>query len=402
MSIGLGVALLFGSTTPAEAQPRGGGMMMGMGRLTEPDVSSKDIESYAALLSLTEEQKAAANELLLSYQQEFSALAEQVRQIRDGARQEFEETRDPAVWQDLMPRFEELGEEKKALESSFLEDFRLLLTPEQDALWPKLERMRRRDRTLSQGGIVSGETVDLFKVIEESKLSEETTAALSAVLEQYEMDLDRALIERNETYETGMARGMQNWRDQDFESMEENFAKARDAAIKLRDINRKYARQIEGLLPEESRAEFNRKFKEASFPRVYAKTYVTRAFEATDGFEDLTAEQREQIRAMREAYTRELNAINEKMAAAIEEGELTRGVRDMMGMGPGGGNEATREGREARRELDRATEEKLRALLTEEQQARLPERPSQNWREGGQREERTRRMGEREERPREL
>lgn len=340
-----------------------------MGAMFEPGISTRDLERYGRFLNLTPEQFEAAAALLEGYQSEFDAAARKMREATDAAREEFRDTRDFTVWDDIRPKMEAFQARRKELEAAFLRDIKDIVTEEQAAKWPTLERMRRRDLSLRRG-FISGEGMDVIAMTEELKLSAEALEALKPALQQYEIEMDRALIERNELYEQGFAQGMTLFRQGDMAAIGEIFNKAREAAVKVRDINRRFARQVEGLLPESSRGEFAAEFREKSFPSVYRESYAARAMEIAEAFEDATPEQKQGIASLRSAYEREAATLNDRWAKAIEENEMTVTPMQMMG---GGGSPAIRDARTARRNLDDRTVEKLKGLLTEGQVSRLPD-----------------------------
>ncbi|MBL0927014.1 MAG: hypothetical protein IBJ11_05090 [Phycisphaerales bacterium] len=357
--------------SPALAQPMRG--MFGGGNQFDPDVNTKEIERYAEFLKLTPDQLQIANELLSGYQAEFNALADDMRRKQDAAREEFRETRDPGVWRDLRPAFEEYQKRRTAAADKFMEDLRLVLTPEQEAKWPGLLQERRRERTLPRGGLMSGETVDVVRLVRDEKYPDELNSSLQPVLDQYAAELDRVLAERNKIYEDGMSQGMDMFNQGRLQEMEDLFAKARDAAKKVRDVNRRYARQIEALLPEDQRAAFAAEFRKRSFPDVFRDRAADREFRTALALPDLSDDQRTQLTQLQESYARESAINNDKMVEAVEKGESTRSIMQMFGAG-GAGSDEIRALRTARRELDNRTSEKLRAVLSDDQRAKLPER----------------------------
>lgn len=373
VAVCLASAFVFFGASPALAQPGmmgGGPGGFGGGQMFEPGVSTHDLDKYAEFLTMTAEQKEAAGALLEGYQSEFDRVAKDMREATDSAREEFRDTRDFTVWDDVRPRIEAFQAKRKELEGTLLRDVKDLMTEEQAAKWPELERMRRRDTTLRRG-LLSGETVDVIKLVEDSKLPAEVMEQARPLLSQYELELDRVLVERNKQYEDGMGQGMALFRQGDMAAVGELFNKAREAAVKVRDVNRRYARLIEGMVPEDQREKFSKEFKERSFPRVYRDSFALRVIDAAANFDDATAEQTAKVAELRGAYERDAGTTNAKWAKAIEDNEMTITPMEMMG---GGGGPALREGRTARRELDQKTVEKLKGVLTEDQVKRLPER----------------------------
>src|SRR5258705_10948404 len=99
---------------------------------------------------------------------------------------------------------------------------------------------------------------------------------------QYEAELDRKLAKRNDMWDKAMDRGqeyMQAFQNQDFGKLQEQFDKLRDASMHVRDVNRRYERQIESILPEDQRAKFADEFKRDSFPMIYRQSFASRTLD---------------------------------------------------------------------------------------------------------------------------
>lgn len=361
----------------ASAQMFGGGMRGAM----EADFSSKDLELAAETLALNADQKLIAEELLKGYLVEWEELRGRMTQVMEGARQEFRETQDPTVWQDIQKVMGSFEDEKKQMTDRFLDDLKLTLTEEQQDRWPILERQRRRTKSLEQS-FLSGEGVDVVELVRGMEWSPEIMESVTPILERYELELDRALVERNERYESGMERAMDLWQSQDWDTMETLFNEAREAGVRVRDTHRRAARQIMSVLPPDQAGAFEKAFKEESFPQVYRRSYAVRVFETTKEMSDLSEDQLSQIVELRAQLDRELGKINDAMAESIEKEEMERSVRGMMGMGRGGPG-GDREARRQKRDFEMQMVERLKGMLTPEQQARLPEPEAQrDWRRG--------------------
>jgi len=366
------------SAPAALAQPWGGGFGGGGGgEFLQPGISRRDMDRYAAFLALDDDQREAAMVLLDGYQTSFDAVARDMRDAMDAAREEFRDTRDPSVWRDLGPRMQAFGAQREEMEADLLRDVREILTAEQAALWPRMEMMRRRDATMRRG-FLSGESVDLVRLTEDQALAADAAAQVRPILDRYEQDMDRALTDRNKVFETNREKGVEAWQAGDMEAVDALFAEAREASIRVRDLNRQYARQIAAALPGEAGAKFDSEFQRRSFPRVYRQDYAERAIDAATKFTDLTPEQSESLTGIRQSFQRELGVLQSKQAAAQEESEVSRTIGDFMGRGrggPGGSDRsAVREARAERQALDDRFLAQLRGILTPEQAARLPER----------------------------
>lgn len=355
---------------PAFFQPGAG---LGRGWL-EPTFTSRDIERYAEMLGLSAEQREAAQVLLTGYQTAVENAARAVRDATEQAREQFRESRDPGAWQRVGEVMANFRRQRETLDNTFRSDLQTMLDESQAQRWPAVERAMRRDRMLRQPfGLVSGERVDLFRLVEELSLSPDLRAPLEPVLERYELDLDRELIRREATEARNQQRLQQAWEGGGgFEEMGAIMAEAREAAVRVRDVNRRYARQLEGLLPADYGQRLAASFRAASFPSVYRPTSVDRAMEVVAGLADLDESQQQALSALSARYRREVDALNAKLAEAVELDEAQRfqsgqwfrfGDRD----GP------VADLRRQKRALVSETMEQLRSLLTEAQRARVPQ-----------------------------
>jgi hypothetical protein len=202
------------------------------------------------------------------------------------------------------------------------------------------------------------------------------------VLERYEEELDRELINRERVQESLMGRMGEMRMGGDMGAMQRMMEEGREASVRVRDVNRRYARQVQEALPENKQFEFARAVKTASFPDIYRETHAERSIAAAAGFADLDATQREGLESIRTNYTREVSVLNDRLAAAQEELEMNFNIQRMMqggrDLGPVG------ELRRQKRELDQNTVENLQKLLRPEQVSRLPQREeNRDWRGGG-------------------
>jgi hypothetical protein len=339
-------------------------------------VTKRSVEKYAELLGFSGEQKEAA----LAIHEGYSAAISDARAKRRAAMEEMrrasEDTGDHSVFMERMPKVErEYTDASQNLEKSLFSDLKLLLTEDQGERWPRVERSRRREVELRKGSM-SGESVDLTEVVAGLRLDEPATTALAAPLEEYEVDLDRQLQARSRIEDDGVA--FEPGKPLDMEKLREQMDKAREEGMKIKEVNERHARKIEGLLPEDHRSAFRDAVKHQSFPRVYRPARVTRDIDAALKFDDLDATQRQTLNELRESYARDAASLNDAWASAIEDAEKEG---QTAGMGGGGGRLVLSMGdepqklvdaRKARRELDDKVREKINAALTEAQKSRLP------------------------------
>lgn len=365
----------------------GGGGPMGGAGMMDPPVTRREMDRYSDMLGLGASQRDAAEAMFEGFEREFQQLAAEISKEMQSLRAEFEDTRDHTVFMEEMPRLmQRMRSESRRMESALLDDFRLLLSDDQLSRWGSVERLRRRDRSLGTG-FLSGESVDLVRLVDDLKLPEPEYDRVAPVLEQYEVDLDRAIVERDRAREEQrafMTQGGGGPRMMELNAQDPEFTRLRDrvreASVKLRDVNRRYARQLSAAMPEPFAQGLDQRFMAASFPEVFRGLYADRVIESAAGFADLSADQRASLEAVRAAYEREIASTNARLISAIEKDEATSGG-SFMGFGGAVMHIRDDEGdgelasvRRARRELDRRVLEQVKGLLNEQQVQRLPER----------------------------
>lgn len=379
--LSLGVALHAG-VPEARAQGFGGPDMMGM-----MSISKRSLDSYAKKLGFTPEQADALQALHEGYRSEAKKAADEFGKAQREAMREAQEEQDWGAMGKLMAKEgAKLQERMQGAEKQFLEDFRSLCTEEQAAKWPSVERARRRDQFM-RVGMVSGAGVDVLAAADRTKTAMTGNEAYDAVSEQYELEIDRKLTEFKRVQEEMQAEQMKQAEEGfDFSKMQEMMAKAQEMlkpiveiSTSLRDTNREYARKLADLMSETDRSKFNAEVDLRTHPRVYRASHTTKSLDAALKLADLTPEQAEQIRGIRDSYAADSQGLNTRWASAIEEQEAknggTFGVMTMGFMGGGDeGQDPVRDARKARRDLDKQVLERLKGVLTETQREQLPTR----------------------------
>jgi Spy/CpxP family protein refolding chaperone len=362
--------------------PMGGmGMGGGIGQLFEAPISTRDLQKYAEMLSLTPEQRETLEILLEASQQEFSEKAGEARRKLEALREEAREARDPSVWRDMGVQMDAFRKARATMEAGFFNDMKALLTPAQAEKFPRIERQRRREQTIGLG-LMSGERADLVRITADLQLSDDQLEQIRPILDQYEADLDRELQNRNAVYEESQGRIREMFERGGTDDMQRALERGREASMRVRDVNRRYARQIESVLPDGARERFVEQVRRESFPMIYRPSHALRVIEAAAAFADLDDNQRAAISSIRDSFVRESAALNRQLEQATIKNEETLTVQDMMSRGfrAAGGNDDMEALRDKRRELESSTVEKVRAVLSPEQIERLPRRDE---RQGG-------------------
>lgn len=377
---------------PQRAEAQGGrrvsaGMRAGPGGMGNTAITSREVDKWVEILELSPEQADAVKALHDAYREEHRVETKALQDLIKNAQQDFMESQDTSAFKDIASKSAAHTEKLAALDKQFMADVQAVLEPRQAATWPRVERYHRRVKSLP-AGMLAGESVNLVSITDDLGLSE-PSQELRDALDQYEIDLDKALTERDTLRKQVEKRGEEMMKDfdpskMDFTKIREMMQETRKAGVPVREVNQRHARLIAGVVPEPKRADFEDRVRRATYPSVYREPYTGKALAAAKAFDDLTPEQKESLRTLETSYTRDLAAANERWAAAVAQEEKDGGGDPFMGFGrfvPGGGDaekSPTEEARAVRRDLDKATLDKLKAVLTPDQQERLPEREVDN------------------------
>ena len=354
--------------------PGGGGRGFGGGPggdVLQPSVNSREIDRLTKIVALDKDQQEAVKTLFESYQEQFKARSQDLRTKMERTRDEFRDSRDPTVWQNLRGDMDKFRPVRDEMEQSFLSDVKTVLRDDQQASWPKFERAVRRSRGLNRGRL-SGERVDLIAIVERVDLPDDSKKQVEPVLELYEADLDRTLAARMEFEKEQMSKFFETMQSGDTQAMQKMLEEGRKLSVAVRDVNRRYARQVEDLVPEDKKTMITEEVKRQSFGRIYGETRAERLVKAAEAMKDLSAEQKTAIDAMASSFNREMTSLNDQLAKAQEKLEMTVTAENMMTMFRGGDGGPLDDLYTKRRQLGSKTEDELRKLLTPEQQERLP------------------------------
>lgn len=386
----LGLAIAVGTlvTTPQAAQAQGMRMMTGGMDLSATRMTTRSLEDYARLLSLDETQKDAATALLDGYIAAHKTATEELEAKFEEMQQKAMESRD---WQkmgnDASKLTVEYQDKTRKLEEDMLANLKGLLTPEQEANWPKVERYRRREVNLRYG-FYSGAGVDLVRLVNRSKIDVSSEEARQ-IIEQYEADMDRRLVE----YEKMTREEEENMRKQaeagqiDMMSRMNTVEKFAEPSKGIRDLNKDFVRRLGLTMNEEDRAKFETEFARRAHPRIFRESHEQQLFGAAMGFSDLDESQKTTIADLKAQYERELKTANANWMRATESAEDTAGgmINLMMAQwmpsskeGVKEAQEEVKKARDARREVDKSFKARLDAALKLEQRNRLPSRKPTN------------------------
>jgi len=299
----------------------------------------------------------------------------------------------------MVTDFNKWQETKARLRSGFIDGMQASLTDPQMKKWPAFDRFLVREKTLPRGTI-SGESVNLFIVLDDSGLSKETFAKIQSIMDEYELQLDAALKARNDFLASNEGKYLQSIQSSDADAAKRFATRSLDLREKVREVNDRYREAICAELTPEDATRVRTAALALAFDRVYAQNRVQRAFEAAMKLEGVEATVMESIKALGTQYASEVSPLNDRIAQALRKEEpvsqteeMTRIVGFMSGDvpmsqmfrprgGPGNGKGESGELFDKRTETNDTYMERLEKLLTPEQFESLPKGRDNNGRGG--------------------
>jgi hypothetical protein len=226
--------------------------------------------------------------------------------------------------------------------------------------------------------MVGGEGVDLISILDDLGIDRRGGEVAEAAT-QYEADADKLIEAKLAMFRRVFKRATEaevRGDGPDEKTMNEMITEMFEHGTRLRDANRRTARRIGALLPDETRTAFEREVQKRSFPRVYAPSAAQKGLDAIAKFDDLTADQTAQLAEIRASFDREVQPLNDRRAAAVESAQSMipgQFMRMMAGDGDPPGIEPLKEACRARADLEDRVRSRVQPLLTPAQRTRLEE-----------------------------
>jgi hypothetical protein len=290
----------------------------------------------------------------------------------------------------MVTDFNKWQETKTRLRKSFVDGLQASLTDPQAKKWPAFDRFLVREKTLSRG-VISGEGVNLFIVLDEAGLSKETFAKLQGIMDDYELQLDVALKSRNDFLAANEGKYLASIQSGDADAAKRFATRSVELREKVRDVNDRYREAICAELSPDDSKRVRSAALAAAYERVYGQNRVQRAFEAALKLEGLEASVTGAINDLLAQYSVEVVPMNDRIVQALRKEEpvnqteeMTRVVGFMSGDVPmsqmfrrGGGGAGSGRGEsqelfDKRNETNDTYMERLEKLLTPEQFESLP------------------------------
>ncbi len=293
-----------------------------------PDFDPRDFPVLVETLALDAERAAAARIILERHDATFREAASRIRR-----RVAAEVVRLDGPDDDIEAAFARTKEaraaiiagwnvERERLRAAFVAELQSLLTDDQLGRWPDLERRMRRERLLPRG-LLSGESVDLVRVVDALRL-DPVPAPVTGLLEAYAIELDHALRVRAALPEATDATGRTDPDHAPDHAPEydphDDPAREVRARTKVRDINLSYADRVAGALPGDDSAAFRVLFDRKAFPRVYRDTVAQRRLRAAASGSP-RAESDPRIAAIEAVYLARMTDLQDRLRETVRRHE---------------------------------------------------------------------------------
>ena len=371
----LALVASLGVTAPGQGQL---GQAAGFAGLMRQDFIRRDLVTFKEVLALDDSQRVIVAALFEDYQDSFAEGLAEMREEFQGLTQKLQTNDLERIMTLIFVPFEKWGPEKEQLRIGFMENVKILLTEDQLAQWPALERQLLREKTLSKGEF-SGEKINLLNMVRDMHLEEPVLVSIQPLLLQYGMELDRVLRRRNSVISSTQGTLIKALRQNDGEIGTEVIDRQIKARLAVRNTNDRYTELIAAALPAEIGREFLRKVRARSYPRVYRKTSVERILKAAIEIPELEADVRREVRDLYAVYVGELDRFNEDVRRSLREAEpVIKRERAAQFRVRGSGQrpkrtpDPTRAAFKERREMGARYVKQLEGILTPEQFAALP------------------------------
>lgn len=349
-------------------------------RYFAPQFSRRDLRMFEQVLGLSSDEKIALDALYEAYTASLRTRCDEIRAVVTDTAERAEVLGNRELLNTLGPKRLEWDKQARALQEQFLDDLKSLLSGDQAARWPIVERELRRVKKMPTGRLM-GESVDVVQVTLDVLGDEKPSAAVGELLEQYAQDADRAILAREAVLERH-ADGFRSLIDEDPVKAEGVWNEAQHVRRALRELNRRYAERVALLLTSERAEALSRRIFELNYPKVMTPTRAFLFIERAAGLKDLSNAERAAAEDIRERYERRVWEWRRKAAAEEvkhEDDELPRELAGRVGRLRPGEDSNSWDGRlylpedhplvkvrQERYELDRAARLEMESALSME------------------------------------
>ncbi len=264
-----------------------------------PDITQRDLKVIIRVLGLQGESLRALQDLYDGYAGTLASEGAEVREFVAGEIERAETLQNLGLIDQARARIAKWNIRSEQIKKTFLEDLKSLLTRDEEARWPIVERELRRVR-LASTGILSGENVDLVRLTEDVLGESGQTQQVQDLLNRYSEELDRVIVARKAALEAH--------KDEYSKAIKSDPDKARscwtavtDARLAVQAVNDRYARLLAGESGDQKLA-YERAYFEKCYPALCRPSRVDEYLKDAQALPSLTADQISRLRTIKAAY----------------------------------------------------------------------------------------------------
>lgn len=300
--IACAVAVIISAFAPTSVAHAQLGANAGFVEAFQPDFLSRDMVVFADVLELDDSQQAVLESLLTDYADSFKLGTEGLKDNMKAMKDQIIAAGDQGAMAVILGPINAWTAEKRKLHDRFVENVQAILSDEQVARWPKLERAMRREKELPRG-VLSGEKLDLVVIARASEVPPEVMKASASEITAYEVAIDGALAERArqmaESQERIKAALASNDQTAGLREIERIVAKR----VVLRDLQEQYITALATAFGSQYGTAFRDRALREAFPSVYRPSSMIPYFAAARELPGLSPEQTAQLNALETEYS---------------------------------------------------------------------------------------------------
>jgi len=293
----------------------------GFGEAFRPDILPRDMTLIVDTLKLEDWQRPIVESLIDDYGSSFKTGRDTVQQkmmeiakTQKGGAKSVKGLLAPiTLWQP----------EKERLFTDFMDSIKGQLSDVQRERWPKFERTLRRERLL-QDSELSGEGIDLITLTKQMELPSDATKVAQAALDEYEVQLDAALIARDAKIDALMPLFSDAMESMESDGLDKGVAlqgQIMQIRIVVRGVQDDSIEKIALALPAPYGADFRQRALAIGYREAFQPDPLASFFQVVLELTDLTAEQKTGITAAKTAWDTQLEGLRERMLQTIREDE---------------------------------------------------------------------------------
>ncbi len=363
------------SATPSHAQL---GLQAGFVEAFQADYLNRDIELFVDFLALEEWQVPTIESLLQDYSGDFRIGVDGLRDEMKGMKDQIISAGDQGAMGVIMAPINKWTQEKARLKQRFIDNLKSILSEEQQARWPQLERAMRREKELPRG-LLSGESVDLRLVSRECEVPPDVMFVAKDTLEAYEVGLDAALLARADQMAESQDKIKEALIAQDFARGLEELELIVATRVALRDLQDRSIETLAAAYGDRWGPIFRARALSTAYPVVFRPSPMIPYFAAARELPGLSPEQITQLNELEAGFVTSYEDWRFRLAASyriVEPLKQTEETRRRMNQGSPNAEKGPRDPHHAlnaeRETKDAETRAAIAAIVGTELSEQLP------------------------------